>query len=77
MTQNLRDFPARALGPFGLAALDPDRFLYRLWSDDPAGIAGAAEGVRAEVERLSGAPVALRPLLKRAGLPRLAKALSA
>lgn len=77
VTQNLRDFPARALGPFGLAALDPDRFLYQIWAVEPASIAAAVETVRAEATRLSGAPVALRPLLKRAGLPRLAKALSA
>lgn len=75
VTLNLRDFPARALVPFGLTALDPDRFLYGLWSDHPASIAGAVERVRAEAGRLSGSEMPLRPLLKRAGLPRLGKAL--
>ena len=76
VTLNLRDFPIRALAPLGLTARDPDRFLFDLWGDDPTGIAAAAETVRATAERLSGAPVALRPLFKRAGLPRLARALS-
>jgi len=75
VTLNLRDFPARALMPFGLTALDPDRFLHGLWGDHAASIASAAEVVRSEAERLSGQAVLLRPLLRRAGLPRLAKAL--
>jgi hypothetical protein len=38
-------------------------------------IAAAVEAVRAEAERLSGAPWERRRLLKKARLPRLAKAL--
>lgn len=76
VTQNLRDFPHRALAPFGLTALDPDRFLLGLWGDHTQKVAQAVEAVRLEASRLSGAEVALRPLLKRAGLPRLARALA-
>lgn len=76
LTQNLRDFPGRALARFGLQALDPDRFLYRLWVQDAPLVAKAAETVRQEASRLSGTEVSTRPLLKRAGLPRLAKALA-
>ena len=75
LTLNLRDFPTRALTPFGLQALDPDRFLHGLWLDHPDPVAQAAEEVRQEAARLSGAAVPMRPLLKRTGLPRLARAL--
>lgn len=76
LTLNLRDFPARALIRFGLQALDPDRFLHRLWQAHGNLVAQAAETVRQEASRLSGTEVPIRPLLKRAGLPRLAKALA-
>ncbi len=47
------------------------------WSHHPETVAAAIEPVRAEAERLSGQPQPLRALLKRAKLPRLAKALAA
>jgi hypothetical protein len=76
VTLNLRDFPLHALAPLGLRAEHPDLFLRRLWSDSPTEVARATEAVRAEAEHLSGAPQPLRPLLKKAYLPRLAKALT-
>jgi len=75
LTQNLGDFPAAALARRGLRALGPDAFLIEL-ADSGADLAGAAEAVRARTEALAGEPRALRPLLKRARLPRLAKRLS-
>lgn len=75
VTLNLRDFPTRTLADLGLHVEHPDAFLHRLWSEDPETVARAAERVRAEAERLSGRPQAMRPLLKRAYLPRLGKAL--
>jgi len=76
VTLNLQDFPARVLGPMGIRAEHPDAFLRALWADHPAAVARAAEKVRAEAERLSGQPQPIRPLLKRAYLPRLGKALA-
>lgn len=76
VTLNLRDFPARVLAPLGLAAEHPDAFLRRLHGEQPERVARAAEGVRAEAERLSGSPQPMRALLKRAYLPRLGKALA-
>ncbi|MCX7645952.1 MAG: PIN domain-containing protein [Rhodobacteraceae bacterium] len=76
VTLNLRDFPPRAMAALGLRAEHPDAFLDALRRADPAAVARAAERVRAEAERLSGEPQPLRPLLKRAKLPRLAKALT-
>lgn len=76
VTRNLADFPPPALAPHGIRAEHPDPFLLRLSARAPGRVAAVAEAVRARAERLSGAPQPLRPLLKRAGLPRLARALS-
>jgi hypothetical protein len=75
VTLNLRDFPPRALAPLGLRAEHPDPFLLRLHLAAPEAVARAAEAVRAKAERLSGLPQPMRATLKRAGLPRLGKAL--
>jgi hypothetical protein len=77
VTLNLRDFPPRTLADLGLRAEHPDAFLRGLWAEHPREVARAAEKVRAEAERLSGQPQAMRALLKRAYLPRLGKALAA
>lgn len=75
VTLNLRDFPSRALAGLGLRAEHPDAFMHALWRARPEALAHAAETVRAEAERVSGRPQPTRALLKRAGLPRLGKAL--
>ena len=77
VTLNLRDFPARALAAHGLRAEHPDSFLLNLYHATPGPVARAVETVRQETERVSGREQPLRPLLKRANLPRLGKALSA
>jgi hypothetical protein len=70
ITLNLRDFPVRALAPYGLRAVSPDDLAMDLWLQEGA-------TVEAEVARvwpgLSGRP--LRNALKRARLPRLGRAL--
>lgn len=76
VTFNLRDFPRRALEGHGLRAQHPDAFLMDLWLAQPYRVAAAAGAVKAEAERLSAQPQDLRALLKRAGLPRLGKALT-
>lgn len=76
VTFNAADFPRGALAEEGIAREDPDRFLLGLWQAAPEAVAGVAERVRAEAERLSGEPQPLRALLKRAKLPRLGKALA-
>ncbi|MCB6177353.1 PIN domain-containing protein [Rhodobacter sp. Har01] len=77
VTFNAADFPGHVLAAEGLARRDPDGFLWELQSRHPAEMARIVEAVRAKAERLSGAPVALKPLLKRARLFRLAKTLDA
>jgi predicted nucleic acid-binding protein len=77
LTFNAADFPRHLLAEHGIARRDPDGWLWELWSHHPEPVAQVVEAVRAEAERLSGQPQPLRPLLKRAKLPRLAKALAA
>ncbi len=76
VTFNAADFPRHILAEEGLARRDPDGFLWEIWSHHPDAVAGAVEAVRAEASRLSGTPQPMRALLKRAGLPRLAKAIA-
>jgi predicted nucleic acid-binding protein len=77
MTLNAKDFPRQTLAEEDLKRLDPDGYLQGLWQHDPDGIAQAARQVLAEANRLSGDQWEMRPLLKKARLPRLAKALAA
>ncbi len=77
VTLNLKDFPTRDVAEEGIRLRSPDVFLLDLWQTDPDRVAAEVEAVRATAERLSGEAMPLRPLLKRARLPRLAKALSA
>ena len=76
VTFNAADFPRGVLAEEGLGREDPDRFLLALWQGAPGTVAGVVETVRAEAERLSSEAQPLRPLLKRAKLPRLGKALA-
>lgn len=75
LTFNAADFPRHVLAHEDIARRDPDGFLWELWSHHPDQVAQVVDAVRAEAERLSGQPQPVRPFLKRAGLPRLAKAL--
>lgn len=76
VTLNLRDFPGHELSPHGLIALHPDTFLRGALDEHAAPIRAAVHRTHAEAERLSGETLDMRKLLKRARLPRLAKALA-
>ena len=75
VTFNMRDFPRADVAAEGIRLVSPDPFLMDLWLEHPDAIAEAVEEVRATAERLSGVHRPLRPVLKRARLPRLGKAL--
>lgn len=75
VTFNASDFPGHVLAAEGIVRRDPDGFLWELHSRAPEVMERVAEAVRAKAEAISGQPVALEPLLKRARLYRLAKAL--
>ncbi|UWS78384.1 PIN domain-containing protein [Phaeobacter sp. G2] len=77
VTVNNKDFPRQTLAEEGLERIGPDQLLYDLWLKDPALMEALGAEVLAEANRLSGGAWEIRPLLKKARLPRLAKALAA
>lgn len=78
ITLNMRDFPARRLAPHGLSATHPDGALWALHDTAPDAIDHAIRASLAALSRPAGEPAGTgRAALKRAGLPRLAKAWAA
>ncbi|MBY6200756.1 PIN domain-containing protein [Maritalea mobilis] len=76
VTLNMRDFPSRELAGFDLIALHPDTLLLNALESDAGTVRAAVTATHAEAERLAGEDLPLRALLKRARLPRLAKAMA-
>ncbi|NYS24978.1 PIN domain-containing protein [Rhodobacteraceae bacterium 2376] len=76
VTLNLRDFPRRALAAESLRAQSPDDLLMELWLAHPGMVETAVARSIQTTEAASGRAQPLRPLLKRARLPRLGKALA-
>lgn len=76
VTVNRRDFPRHLLAEEGVDRIDPDTLLVQFWRDEPEKIASVAVKVLNEANHLSGDTWEMRPLLKKARLPRLAKALT-
>lgn len=74
VTFNAQDFPGHVLAAEGVTRRDPDGFLWELHSKHPEVMSTVVEAVRARAEAISGQPVALKTLLKRVRLFRLAKA---
>ena len=75
VTFNAQDFPGHVLAAEKITRRDPDGFLWELQSRHPDIMARIVEAVRAKAEAISGQPQPLKPLLKRARLYRLGKAL--
>jgi hypothetical protein len=75
MTLNTKDFPRGTLADEGLDRMDPDGFVMAQWVDQPQVVAQVARDVLANARKLSGQSWEMRALLKKARLPRLAKAL--
>lgn len=75
MTLNAKDFPRQTLAEEDLLRIDPDNYLYGLWQQNPDAIRQVADKILTEANRLSGGQWEMRPLFKKARLPRLAKAL--
>lgn len=76
VTFNAADFPRHVLAGEGVQRRDPDGFLWELWSGDPERAGAVIARVHARAEEMAGGPVSLKALLKRASLPRLAKAVT-
>ncbi len=77
VTLNKKDFPRHILGEEGVDRRDPDALLYMAFTADPSAVEAVAERVLNTANRLSGQEWTIRPLLKKARLPKLAKALGA
>lgn len=75
VTFNAQDFPGHVLAAEGITRRDPDGFLWELQSRHPETMARIVDSVRARAEAISGRAQPLKPLMKRARLFRLAKAL--
>ncbi len=77
VTFNAQDFPRHVLAEDGIDRRDPDGLLWELWSFHPAQVTDVVIRVHGVAERMAGSAIPLRSLLKRAKLPRLAKAMLA
>lgn len=76
MTLNAKDFPKGTLAEEGLSRIDPDMTLYQHWLEAPNAVEDVAQSVLAQARAISGEDWQMRALLKKARLPRLAKALA-
>lgn len=75
ITANLRDFPRSALAAVGLEAIHPDEFLRDLYLRAPEAITAAIAATEARANA-AGGTLGRKELLRRARLPRLAKAMA-
>jgi predicted nucleic acid-binding protein len=73
LTLNIRDFPRRALAAHEIERIAPDPFLWALWADGEPELTRVLNRIRAGTRAATREPQDFRRLLKRAGLPRLAK----
>jgi predicted nucleic acid-binding protein len=77
VTFNAKDFPRHILAEEGIARRDPDGLLWEIWSFHPDEVEAVVRHVHGVAEKMAGQPLALKALLKRAQLPKLAKAMGA
>jgi len=75
LTLNLKDFPTRVLSEEGLVRRDPDTFLLEAFHDEPETVKHVVSDVLARAAAHGIDTSNQRRLLKKARLPRLAKAL--
>ena len=77
VTRNASDFPRNILAEEGLSRADPDAFLIGIHAAQPQITGPACAAVLDTANALSERGWTMRALLKKAGLPRLAKAVAA
>lgn len=56
VTSNLKDFPTAVLAPLGIEALHPDRFVRRLFDENPDAVIEAARSHRADLKNPPRSP---------------------
>ena len=77
ITLNIKDFPTRILSNHGILRRDPDSFLTEFAQENPEAMANVANDIKCAAELHTGESKNVRALLKRTGLPRLGKFLTA
>lgn len=75
LTWNMRDFPRHTLQDEGVERSDPDSFLMELWLSEPQPVTDAVNRIYDHSQQMDNIPKTRRALLKKARLPRLARAL--
>ena len=76
ITLNKKDFPRQILDQYGLIRLDPDHVILEYLKDDAPIIIEIAQDLLSEANRKFNQEWTIRQLLRKARLPRTAKALS-
>ncbi|MTH78681.1 RSP_2648 family PIN domain-containing protein [Paracoccus aestuariivivens] len=74
VTANLRDFPRGTLAAVGLQAIHPDEFLRDIYLASPEPVIAAIEATEIRAQQ-AGSRMSRKELMRRARLPRLAKAM--
>ena len=69
VTANLRDFPAEIIGPYGIEAIHPDRFIVNQWDLDAIAAMSAFKRMRARWRKPEATPEDFASALERNGLP--------
>lgn len=75
VTLNLRDFPGRSLARYNICPRHPDSLLLELLADHPKAVRTTVDKTLEPLLVDLGGGMTFRKLLKKASLPRLAKAL--
>jgi hypothetical protein len=75
VTSNIRDFPAKALKPFGLRSRAPDAFLMDLHAAVGEAIIAVAANARRNLKRSNTSPPDFIAAVRRQGLKRFADVL--
>lgn len=75
VTSNLRDFPTAAVIPYGIEAVDPDRFIVNQWDLNPLVVVAAFKHMRTRWKKPEATPEDFANALERNGLPVTAQRL--
>lgn len=76
VTANAKDFPRHLLAEEGISRLDPDAYLQSAYLASPTQVGAAVRSVHKVGQEMKGEEIPLRQFLKRARMPRLAKAMA-
>jgi PIN domain len=73
VTSNLRDFPVKIVGAYGIEVVDPDRFIINQWDLDPLIAMASFKRMRARWRNPQSSPENFAKALEQGGLPSTAQ----